>query len=387
MDAQREVLSRREDIIGNRRWLHRHPEESLHEYKTAAFIEEQLDQMSIPHRRVGETGIFAWLKGGQPGPITVLRADIDALKVPDEKDVAYKSLNPGFSHSCGHDMHMAGLLGAMMLLAPQREQLKGEVLFFFQQAEEIGAGARQFIAAGLMEGATRVIGLHADSSVPSGKVVIMPGPNNASCDAFTLTVQGKSSHVSTPHLGADALYIASLIVVALQGLVTRLTSPVDPVIIGVGKMTAGTAYNALAQTATLEGTTRFMQQETRTQINQRLESLAQTIAEQYGGEAQVTFQAYASALNNDPAVCRELHALYRDIPGLEIVTDAAVKLGADDFAEFLLLVPGAYMYVGTQRDDDPNTGVPHHNGHFDVDEEAVLTGSTLFVKYVMSRHL
>ncbi len=387
MGSQQDVLSRREDIIGLRRWMHQHPEESLHEYETAAFIESQLDRMAIPHKRVGETGIYAWLKGGQTGPVTVLRADIDALKVPDEKDVPYKSLNPGFSHSCGHDMHTAALLGAMMLLAPQREQMKGEVRFFFQQAEEIGAGARQFIQAGLMEGASRVIGLHADSSVPSGKVVIMPGSNNASCDAFTLTVQGKSSHVSTPHLGADALYIASLIVVALQGLVTRLTSPVDPVIIGVGKMTSGTAYNALAQTAVLEGTTRFMQEETRTLINHRLESLAQSIAEQYGGQAQITFKAYASALSNDPDVCLELQKLYRDVPGIEIVTDAAVKLGADDFAEFLLQVPGAYMYVGTQRADDSNTGVAHHNGHFDVDEEAVLTGSTLFVKYVLSRHL
>ena len=387
MDAQNILLAFRQDIIGLRRWLHRHPEESLQEYETASFIEEQLDSMHLPHRRVGETGIFAWLKGAQPGPVTVLRADIDALRIPDEKETVYKSQRPGFSHSCGHDMHTASLLGAAMMLTQQREQIKGEIRFFFQQAEEVGAGARQFIAAGLLEGATRVLGLHADSSVPSGKLVIMPGPNNASCDAFTLTVQGKSAHVSTPHLGADALYIASLIVVALQGLVTRLTSPVDPVIIGVGKLTAGTAYNALAQTAVLEGTTRFMQEETRVLINQRLVGMAQTIAAQYGGQAEVTFKAYASALSNDPIVCQELQSLYQDVPGIEIITSREMKLGADDFAEFLLLVPGAYLYIGTRRADDPNTGVPHHNGHFDVDEDAVPMGSLLLAKYVMSRHL
>ncbi len=387
MDTQERVLALRQDIISLRRWLHRHPEESLQEFETAAFIEEQLDSLHLPHRRIGETGIFAWLKGGQPGPVTVLRADIDALKVPDEKDAAYKSQRPGFSHSCGHDMHTASLLGAAMMLVPQREQIKGEVRFFFQQAEEIGAGARQFIAAGLLEGATRVLGLHADSSVPSGKLVIMPGPNNASCDAFTLTVQGKSAHVSTPHLGVDALYIASLIVVALQGLVTRLTSPVDPVIIGVGKLTAGTTYNTLAQTAVLEGTTRFMQEETRAQINQRIAGLAQAIAAQYGGQVEVTFKAYASALSNDPAVCRELQSLYQDVPGIEIITNREMKLGADDFAEFLLQVPGAYLYLGTQRADDPNTAVPHHNGHFDVDEDAVPMGSLLLAKYIISRHL
>lgn len=387
MDAQERVPDLRQDIIGIRRWLHRHPEESLQEYETAAFIEEQLDSLHLPHRRIGETGVFAWLKGGQPGPVTVLRADIDALKVPDEKETAYKSQRPGFSHSCGHDMHTASLLGAAMMLAQHRGQIKGEVRFFFQQAEEIGAGARQFIAAGLLEDATRVLGLHADSSVPSGKLVVMPGPNNASCDAFTLTVQGKSAHVSTPHLGADALYIASLIVVALQGLVTRLTSPVDPVIIGVGKLTAGTTYNTLAQTAVLEGTTRFMQEETRVQINQRIADLAQTIAAQYGGQTEVAFKAYASALSNDPAVCRELQSLYQDVPGIEIITSREMKLGADDFAEFLLKVPGAYLYLGTQRADDPNTAVPHHNGHFDVDEDAVPMGSLLLAKYIMSRHL
>lgn len=187
-------------IIDMRRWLHMHPEESLQEYKTAAYIEQQLDAMGIEHRRVAETGVYGVLRGRQPGPITVLRADIDALRVPDEKQVDYRSKHEGFSHSCGHDMHTASLLGAAMALKAQPD-LKGEIRLFFQQGEEVGGGAKHFIQAGLMEGVERVLGLHADSAMRLGQVGIKPGANNASCDAFTIRVQGVSAHVSTPHLG------------------------------------------------------------------------------------------------------------------------------------------------------------------------------------------
>lgn len=370
-------------IIDMRRWLHMHPEESLQEYKTAAYIEQQLDAMGIEHRRVAETGVYAVLRGRQPGPITVLRADIDALRVPDEKQVDYRSKHEGFSHSCGHDMHTASLLGAAMALKAQPD-LKGEIRLFFQQGEEVGGGARHFIQAGLMEGVERVLGLHADSAMRLGQVGIKPGANNASCDAFTIRVQGVSAHVSTPHLGADALYTASLMVTALQGLATRLTDPVEPVIIGVGKMSAGSAYNAVADTAVLEGTTRFVNEDTRARINERIESLAYALAAQYGCQAEVTFTDYAPALFNDPNVCAELMSLYHVLPGVELVTDRPLRLGADDYAEFLNLAPGAYIYVGTYG--RPGTNAPHHNGHFDVDEEALLLGSQLLTRYALSRH-
>ncbi len=386
MDAQQMILAKRQQIIDMRRWLHSHPEESLKEFDTAAYIEAQLDAWGIDHRRVGETGVYAWLRGSVPGPVTVLRADTDALPVPDEKQVPYRSQRPGFSHSCGHDMHTAALLGAAMVLAEHRQQLRGEVRFFFQQAEEVGAGANQFIAAGLLEGADRVLGLHADSSLESGKVLIMPGPNNASCDAFTITIKGRSAHVSTPHLGVDALYVSCLLVTALQGLVTRLSSPVNPVIMGVGVLQAGTAYNALADTAVLEGTTRYMSEDTRADMNARLAELAQSLARQYGAEATVTLKDHSSALSNDPAVCQELQALYKDIPQLEILTQREVKLAADDFAGSLRLVPGAYMYVGTHNPANPDTGVAHHNGHFDIDEDALVLGAQLLTAYAISRH-
>ena len=371
-------------IIDMRRFLHMHPEESLKEYNTAVFIEEKLLAMGYTPRRVGETGVYASLKGSLPGPVTVLRADTDALRVQDMKTVDYRSRHDGLSHCCGHDMHTASLLGLAMALKAVQAQLKGEIRLFFQQAEEVGAGAKQFIEAGLLEGAQRVIGLHADSSLKSGRVVVKPGPNNASCDAFTIRVKGLGAHVSTPHLGVDALYVGSLIVTALQGLATRLTNPVEPLIIGVGKFNAGSAYNAIADSAVLEGTTRYVDEATRARMNRHISDLAAAIAAQYGAEAQTVFADYSPALVNNAEVCAELRDLYSDM-GLELLADRPVRLGADDFAEYLNLVPGAYIYVGTQSGE--STSAPHHNGLFDIDEDSMILGSKLLCKYALSRHM
>ena len=371
-------------IIDTRRFLHMHPEESLKEYNTAAFIEEKLLEMGYMPRRVGDTGVYASLNGSMPGPVTVIRADTDALRVQDMKTVDYSSLHDGLSHCCGHDMHTASLLGLAMALKAMQAQLKGEVRLFFQQAEEIGAGAKLFIKAGLLDGAQRVIGLHADSSLRTGRVVVKPGPNNASCDAFTIRVKGLGAHVSTPHLGVDALYVGCLIVTALQGLATRLTNPVEPLIIGVGKFNAGSSYNAIADSAVLEGTTRYVDEVTRARMNRHISDLAASVAAQYGAEAQTVFADYSPALVNDAGVCAELRELYSDM-GLELLADRPVRLGADDFAEFLNLVPGAYIYVGTQGGE--STSAPHHNGLFDIDEDAMILGSKLLSKYALSRHL
>ena len=166
--------------------------------------------------------------------VVVLRADIDALPIQETSGAQYCSRTPGVMHACGHDAHTACLLGAAMLLAKHRAEFGGEVRLIFQPAEEIGQGAKPFVEAGAMEGADRVFGIHTASDLRSGTVGLKPGLNNAAVDHFSIQVRGKSAHVSTPQLGVDALYIASQIVVALQALVTRLTSPVEPVIIGVG---------------------------------------------------------------------------------------------------------------------------------------------------------
>ena len=256
-------------LVELRRDFHRHPELGLCEFRTAKRIEEELERFRIPHRRVGETGVLGILRGDGLGTGTiVLRADIDALPIQETNPVEYCSQTPGVMHACGHDAHTACLLAAAKLLSERRADFGGEVRLVFQPAEEIGQGARPFVEAGVLDGADRVFGIHTASDLPSGTIGLKSGLNNAAVDHFRIMILGKSAHVSTPQLGADALYIASHTVVALQSLVTRLTSPVEPVIIGVGKLVSGTAYNALAETAELEGTTRSVSQESRERIRE-----------------------------------------------------------------------------------------------------------------------
>ncbi len=383
MNFREEAERQKSDLIALRRELHRHPELGRQEFETARRIERELDALGISHRRVGETGVFASFRGELPGErVIVLRADIDALPITDQKEVPYRSEVPGVMHACGHDAHTAGLIGGVRLLYANRNQFGGEVRLFFQQAEEIGYGAQVFIKEGLLAGAQRVFGLHMSSDLPVGKVVVKPGPNNAAVDHFKITVEGRGAHVSSPQLGADALYVASQIVVGFQGIVTRLTAPTDPVILGVGTLHAGENYNVVAKQAVLEGTTRTFSSETRALVNERATALAKQTAALYGATATAEWDDYTSPLANDPSVCREIWKTVRSLVGEEgLVTDRSLSLGGDDFAEYLRLVPGAYAYVGTCNPALPDTTVAHHNGRFDIDENCLPIAAGLYAGY------
>ena len=373
-------------LVELRREFHRHPELSLREFRTAGRIEEELDRLGISHVRVGETGVLGTVRGtGQGTGAVVLRADIDALPIQETGGAAYRSETDGVMHACGHDAHIACLLGAAGLLAAQRDRFGGEVRLVFQPAEEIGKGAKPFVEAGVLEGASRVFGLHVASDVPAGCVGLKPGLNNAAVDHFRITVQGKSAHVSTPQLGVDALYIASQIVVALQGLVTRRTAAVEPVILGVGTMRAGTTYNALAASAELEGTTRTISQESRMRVREMVDRTVRNIAEIYGGTAEVVWTDFAAALINDEEACREAAAVAEEIFGADhVLTDRPLSLSGDNFAEYQLHVPGAYAYLGTGNPALPDTVSPGHSSNFDVDEDALLPGARLCAAYAIS---
>lgn len=370
-----------------RRDFHQHPELSLREFRTAARIEEELDRFGIPHTRVGETGVLGTLRGTGTGEgVVVLRADIDALPIQETSGAEYCSLTPGVMHACGHDVHTVCLLGAAKLLSEGKSEFGGEVRFVFQPAEEIGQGAKPFVEVGVLDGADRVLGLHVGPDLPIGTVGLKPGLNNAAVDHFTILVHGKSAHVAAPQLGVDALYIASQTVVAIQALVTRLTSPVEPVIIGVGKLNAGTTYNALAASAVLEGTTRTISQESRERVREQITRTAQNIADIYGGTAEVQWTDITAALVNDRQACLEAATVAETLgEGVRVVMDRSLSLCGDNFAEYLLHTPGVYAYLGSGNPALPNTTVSLHNGDFDVDEEALTLGTGLYTGYALSR--
>lgn len=286
-------------------------------------------------------------------------------------------------HACGHDGHTASLLLAAKILCRHRDKIKGKVKLCFQQAEEIGYGAMVFINSGLVTG-DRPFGVHLASNIPVGKISVTAGPNNASVDSFKITVKGRGAHVFTPEKGIDALYIASQIVVAAQDLVTRCTNPTDSVIIGIGKLEAGTAYNVVAKDAVMEGTIRTMYPEIREKVKSDLEELVKSMAVIYGGEAEIQYKDSTSPMINPPIPAKEVEKVAVSLFGRDnVITDRPYSLGGDDLAEFILRVSGTYAYVGSGNSDRPNTVVAHHDGLFDIDEDCLINSSLIEVAYTL----
>ncbi len=367
----------RDYLSALRRELHRRPELALNEYGTARVIERELDKIGVAHRRVGETGVLGIVQGGAGGGAVALRADIDALPIREETGAAYQSETDGVMHACGHDAHTACLLGAARILSERAAGFRGEVRLMFQPAEETGGGAADFLNSGVLDGVGRVFGLHVAPDLRTGTVGITPGLNNAAVDHFRVRIHGKSAHVAAPESGADALYASSQLVVAIQGIIARRTSPTEPVILGVGKLNAGTTYNAVAEYAELEGTTRTISERARLEMRERIDETARHIAAVSGTEAETVWTGICSALVNTPEACTEAGGVAREL-GLNVIDNRPLSLSGDNFAEYLRRVPGCYAYLGTSNPDFPDTLAGIHNGHFNLDEAALPLGAALY---------
>ncbi len=371
----------RDYIISLRRWFHSHPELSLKEYNTAARVEEELNAIGIPTRRVGETGVLGTIRGGRgSGRKIILRADIDALPIQDEKTVSYASQCPGVMHACGHDAHTAALLGAARALKRLEEDLLGEISLVFQPGEEYGAGAVLFLQDGALEGADRSFGIHMQSNLPVGQVAMNPGAENASVDHFTIRIQGRSAHVSTPELGADALYAAAQIVTALQSIVGRLKNPTDPALIGVGVLRSGEGYNIVAREAIIEGTVRCFSEKTRTMLNSKIGDTARSVAALYNTVAEIETESFTRALINNAEVYAETVPVIEKVVGKGNLFPKELSLGGDDMAEIIAAVPGVYAFVGSGSDAAPGSRLAHHTPGFDIDENCLPIASSLYVE-------
>jgi amidohydrolase len=369
-----------------RRYFHQRPELSMEEFETAAKIVTELTMMGIPNRRVGKTGVLGIVTGTGTGDknAVILRADIDALRIQDEKDAPYRSERAGIAHACGHDAHTAALLGAARELIAHSATFSGEVRLVFQPGEEIGKGAEDFIADGVAEGACRVFGIHMASDLPCGTIGLTPGPNNASADYFRITVIGKSAHISTPERGIDALTAVCGIVTALQMVATRQVSPVNPVVIGVGRLNAGDAYNIIAEKAVLEGTLRVLLPEVRAGIIKKIEIAVEKAANVIGASTDIEWRPLASPLVNPPEICAEVQSLARELFGVEnIIVNRPFSFAADNFATFQDHVPGVYAYIGSSNPAFPDTCMAHHNTHFDIDERSVLIAARFYTAYAL----
>ncbi|CZQ88592.1 peptidase m20 [Trichococcus palustris] len=378
-----EVAAVYDYIVSLRRHFHQHPEVSLKEFETIQRIKEELDEIGIDYIPVGETGVLATLRGGKgAGKKILLRADIDALPLPDQTGAPYASLNPGANHACGHDGHASALLGAIRVLKSYQSDFAGTIQFAFQPAEEIGAGARQFVRGGFIDDIDHVFGIHLQSGTALGKIVATPGPSNASCDIFKIKVHGKSGHVSRPDLGRDALVSAAAIVTELQTIVSREVNPTDEVVVGIGVLHAGTNYNIIANEADIEGTVRTFSPQVRAQVLAAVERIAKNTAESHRTTIEFSNYDAAAPLINDLAAAEHAFKVAAKIVGEgNVITNAPKRMGADDFADYLAVAPGVYCFVGTQSDE--KTSYDHHHEKFDIDEKGLAIAAELHVSYAL----
>ncbi|MDO3410286.1 M20 family metallopeptidase [Saccharibacillus sp. CPCC 101409] len=369
-----------EQIVEWRRHMHANPELSFQETNTARFIAEQLTSFGYEVRtNVGGNGILADLKGAHPGKAIAFRADFDALPIPEENDVPYKSQNPGVMHACGHDGHTSTLLGVAKVLADQQDSLRGSLRFIFQHAEEkLPGGAKSMIEDGALDGIDEVYGAHLASYMPLGKLSVSSGPSMAAVDSFSITVQGKGGHGAKPHQTVDAIVVGSQLVTALQHIVARHINPLKSAVVTVGVFQAGAAFNVIADKAKIEGTVRSFDPDVRKQLERDIRDMIHGITLAEHATYELEYVNGYPALVNPPQQAEEIRAVFTRQFGEEALFGLDASMGAEDFAYYLQERPGNFFNVGSQNDSE-DTAFPHHHPRFDIDERALLVAGKAFL--------
>lgn len=379
--------SRIADLAGNilarvteiRHDIHRHPEVRFQETLTSAAIAAFLEEWGIPYRRCAETGIVAVI-GNRGGRTVALRADIDALPVPDRSGAPYASVHEGFSHACGHDGHIAILLGAAWVLKRMEEELPGAVSCIWQPAEEGGAGADRMIRGGALENPApeAIFALHGWPSIQVGKAGYRFGPSMASTDDFIITVRGKGTHGAMPHSGVDPIVIAARVIEGVQLIRSRMINPLAPAVITIGTVHGGSAVNVLPDEVVMSGTIRTLDPQTRGLIPGLMERMVTNTARASGGEAEFRLTAgYPPVINEERATAFARDSL-REILGPENVVEIGEPvMGGEDFAYYLEKIPGTFLRLGIG--DRP----PLHNSAFDFNDAAIPYGIQVLAGIVL----
>ena len=381
-----EAVARLEpDLIRLRRDLHQHPELAFAEERTASIVRERMEGLGLRVRAgVGGTGVVADLQGTRPGPMVLIRADMDGIPIEERTGLDYASIAPGVMHACGHDAHVSALIGAATVLT-ELHDLAGTVRFCFQPAEELLTGAQAMIAEGVMDGVDSVLGAHLLSAFSFGTVSVAHGPLLAGGDLFELRVIGKAGHGGTPQASIDPVYAAAQIVTALQSVVARETRPGEPLVVSINAIHGGTAANVTVEAVTLRGTIRWFSAAERKRGLARIEAIARGVGEglrvgiefEIMGGAPVTANVPEYAALVDEAVAET---------GRATSIDAGAITATDDFAHLLNMKPGAFCLVGAGGP----TAFPHHHPAFEIDERAIALTSEILARAAIKavgRHL
>ncbi|MBX3349841.1 MAG: amidohydrolase [Nitrospira sp.] len=364
-------------LVALRRELHRYPELSRQESRTAAVISRFLHDLGIRHRtNIAGHGVVADIPGDSGVPCVVLRADMDALPIQEETGLEFASVHGGVMHACGHDGHTTMLLGAAALLS-QENDLPAPVRLIFQPAEEQGTGAIAMIKEGVLAGAGLIFGGHLDRHYRPGTIVVSEGPVNASSDNFAIEIIGQGAHGARPHESIDAVVVGSLMIMALQTIVSREVDPARPSVVSVGQFHAGTAPNVIAGQAKLEGTVRAQDPAVRRQLLNSVRRIAESIAQLHGAKIHVTVTEGTPPLVND-AVMAVLarSAAIETVGETNVLPLKTANMGAEDFSYYLEKIPGAYVRFGSQVPG--REGYPAHSSKFDFDEDALAVGAAYY---------
>lgn len=365
------------ELVAFRRHFHAHPELSLAEHETAAFVEARLRERNFDDIRtgVGGTGILATLRGGKPGPATLLRADMDALPVTELTGAPYTSQRDGVMHTCGHDGHMAILLAAARALALRREGVAGTIVFCFQPGEEGHGGNRLMIADGALENphVDRVFALHLYTGLGVGKVGIRDGPFFAASDQIYITLEGRGGHGAMPQLSVDPIVASAQFITMLQTIVSREVAAKEPAVVTIGKIVAGTTHNVIPDKAEMTGTVRTLDPDVRKEMPERLERMLQGIGAAMRLRHRLEYEWGYPAVVNDRAMNDAVRAVARTSVGAENVVDPhEVVMWAEDMAYMQQERPGAYFLIGARGE---RAGLePQHSARYDIDERALEVG-------------
>jgi len=384
-DYLKEKISEMKDwLVEVRRTIHMHPELSFEEIETSKLVFEWLQKFGVEVKRgMAKTGVVGLLKGKRPGRTIAIRADMDALPMEETNQVPYASQIKGKMHACGHDAHVTILLGVARFFSSIPDQVKGNIKWIFQPAEEGGGGGRIMVEEGVLENpkVDAIFGAHVFPQIEIGKVGICEGKALASADRFTIKIMGRSGHAASPHLARDPILATGHLITQIHSIVSREVNPLESAVITIGKVSGGTAFNIIPDAVELLGTVRSFTPETREKTKERIEQMAQGVARSFGVEYQFNFEYGYPVLINDPGMIRLVASACAKGVGEGNVVAVPPSMGAEDFAYYLEKVPGAFFRLGI-RNESKGIVHPYHSSLFDIDEDVLPFGVEMFIRII-----
>lgn len=377
-----EINENKDYVINLRRYFHENPELSWKEVNTSKRIQKEMDEMGIPYEVVKEIGVIGHIKGKGEGKKLGIRADIDALPVKEETGLPFASKNEGVMHACGHDAHISILLGTAKILNDLKDEFNGEILIIFQPAEEYiqDSGAKYLSQVPEIKGLDRIIGLHIWGDIDSGSASLKEGPIMASADTFDIYIKGISGHGASPHKSIDPIIAGSMVVNALQTIVSRENDPLEPQVISVTAFNSGNSKNVIPETAHLEGTTRSFNNDLRSKYKREMQRVLEGVAITTRAEIELDYHDGTPATVNEKESTEMGKEVAKEVFKDGFIEDYPQLMGGEDFAKYLLNIPGCFLLLGGAGKKGK---IAQHNEKFDIDEDALVLGIEYFIKYAL----